>query len=453
MGSRIWYIPADLAIGVARFPTLKLFSFSWVLFVFTTLGELYSSPMSYRGNRDFSGRYSSSSDSSPPGRGRGRGGCCGGGGGGSGRGNQRGPPTCFRCGEIGHTSNTCTSEKVLEQKTFVSQPMPRHTVSFIDTHCHVDYICEQARTATWAEFKAKNPLPKTYDGCITTYCDSTAICSSFSQYGDLSTNHPDVYHTWGLHPHNAKYWNERIENRILEMVTNDLCVGYGEIGLDATSEKKGGSEADEQLVVFTRQLELAAMVTKPIIIHYRGDGSLLSDLLAPLPSTQKLHLHCWGDPSVDTAQRLMKQFPNLYFGFTGGIFAGMKMNPLLRALPSDRFVLESDGPYMLPPSLRPPKGQGIICPVNHPGNIPYIAERIAEVRGVTIDRVLKDAQINTGKLYGIGKGAPQPSPLKVEAQEDLAKQKAANAKEAGETHQRRNGGDDDEAPPPAAQTS
>jgi TatD DNase family protein len=312
------------------------------------------------------------------------------------------PRQCLRCGEYGHIASECTSETVRQQSDFAIPPVPTHSVPFFDTHCHVDYICEQSRVPNWAQFKAANPPLPTYAGCITTFCDSTAICSSFSQHPDLASNHPEVYFTWGLHPHNAKYWNDRVESRIAEMVSHPQCVGFGEIGLDVTSEKKQGSEEEQQLIVFCRQLELAKVFEKPIVIHFRGKSELLLDLLqANLPPTQKLHLHCWGDPSLTAADKFMAYFPNLYFGFTGMIVNNSNMAQLVAHVPMERIVLETDGPYMLPSTLKPPKGSRILFPVNHPGNIPHIAAEVGRIKKISIDRVLTVVAQNVQNLYGI----------------------------------------------------
>ena len=312
------------------------------------------------------------------------------------------PIRCFRCGQEGHTSNECFSEQVVTPSVHYSPPrVPHHSATYVDAHCHIDYMCESARVASFGEYKEAHKIPPTCRGIITTYCDSTAIRSSLSQFDDLARNHPEVRHTFGLHPHNSKYWCEQLEAAIVEHVTHPLCVGYGEIGIDVTSDKKGGSSEDEQLPVFLHQLQLASSIVpdKPIIIHYRGAGTTLMELLSVLPSVQKLHLHCWGDPNVDTARRIMQMFPASYFGFTGLVCGKPNMGRLLAELPSDRFVLETDSPYMLPPQLRPPKGHNIVMPPNMPSNIPFIAEAIAAWRNTTIDDVLRCATANTERLY------------------------------------------------------
>lgn len=242
-------------------------------------------------------------------------------------------------------------------------------------------------------------LPSTYAGCITTYCDPTAILSSFSQFDDISANHPEVFHTFGLHPHNAKYWNDRIASRLMDVMSLPSVVAFGEIGIDLTSEKKGGSQEDDQISIFGKQLELGVAAGKAIVVHFRGPSALLFDALRPIPSTTPLHLHCWGDPCVDTAQRLSTLYPNLCFGFTGMICANDKMVPLLRSLPPERLLLESDGPYMLPTFLRPEKGSRKMTPVNHPGLVPYVAEAIGASKRMSIDEVITASNSNASRLF------------------------------------------------------
>jgi TatD DNase family protein len=300
----------------------------------------------------------------------------------------------------------CTSDTVKRSNEDFARslpPPPAHSVPYIDTHCHIDYMCETERVPNWAEFLRLHPPPPTCAGVITTLCDTTALQSSLSQLDDLLEHHPNVFFTFGLHPHNSRYWTERLEARLTELIFHPRCVGWGEIGLDVTSEKKGGSSEDEQVQCFLRQLQLASELCpqKAIQIHYRGDGATLEALLGALPRTAKLHLHSWGIDDVPCAQRLLQAFSNLYFGFTS-VAQQVRMRQVVQAVPLERLILESDAPYLLPRELMPSKAARVMIPVNHPGTIPFVAATIAEIKSVHIDKVFAAARKNVLALYGLG---------------------------------------------------
>jgi TatD DNase family protein len=345
------------------------------------------SPHSPRGGRE-----------GPSGRGRGRGRR-------GGRGDDNELKRCFRCGEEGHPAWLCTSETVLEKHSEFAKSRPQvpsHRVAYIDTHCHCDYICESARVPSWGAFLTSNPLPHTCAGVITTLCDTTGLLSSLSQLDDLLANHPNVFFTFGLHPHNSRYWNERVESRLTELVFHPRCVGWGEIGLDTTSEKKGGSSEDEQCMCFLRQIELATTLCpdKPIQIHFRGDAEALISLLSGVAPTTKLHLHSWSVSDVGQTRAVMDRFPNAFFGLSAVAQQG-RMRTTVEAIPLNRIVLESDGPYLLPSELQPPKSSRVMAPHNHPGNIPFVAAAVAAIKNVPIDTLLRSVAKNVQRLYGL----------------------------------------------------
>eukprot|EP01060_Flectonema_neradi_P014386 TRINITY_DN21089_c0_g1_i1.p1 TRINITY_DN21089_c0_g1~~TRINITY_DN21089_c0_g1_i1.p1 ORF type:complete len:349 (+),score=64.89 TRINITY_DN21089_c0_g1_i1:86-1132(+) len=344
--------------------------------------------------------------------------CCGGGkrggkkGGKGGKGKKGKNPTCFNCGEVGHTARDCIVVNAVLPDTRVVDEHERPAESefgYVDTHCHIDYILEKAHLPTWGEFLGTVEMPVNFEAAISVFCDPAAILSdSVSSFPDLiaSGRYPNIFGTVGLHPHNAKYYNDTIESRMLELMFNERIVGFGEIGLDATSENKGAPGFDVQMPVFEKQLQVAKNICpdKPIVIHYRGETKDLVDILHKnVPDTQKLHIHSWGGTDRDGVKALLDRYSDLYFGFTGQVtFKGQKTEKLKRLIaqdiPLDRILLETDSPYMLPNMLSPGKGKQPLC---HPGHIPYIANTLATIKDTDIHTVYKACRQNTRMLYGI----------------------------------------------------
>lgn len=281
------------------------------------------------------------------------------------------PPVCRRCNQVGHMQNMCTVQLATDSDALPppASPIPPHTIPFVDTHMHCDYLCDTARVPNFRSFleRAGPRMPPTCVGCITTLCDATAILSdSLSQRQDLAENHapgtavPGVFFAIGLHPHNARYMSDRIVNKIAELMTDGKypIVSHGEIGLEITRCKqevkkqgngrggsggggrgddlkpataaaaaaasgpsvgslpKGGSGLDVQVSVFLQQVQFARAIAPhlPVQLHIRYDEdedaetvmSLLPwDDLLALPG---VHFHCWMDRSVERMKAILTRF-------------------------------------------------------------------------------------------------------------------------------------------------
>jgi TatD DNase family protein len=114
-----------------------------------------------------------------------------------------------------------------------------------------------------------------------------------------------------------------------------------------------------------------------------------------MPQDHLVHLHCFTD-GPDDAKRFLEAFPNLYIGFTGVVtYASAKqVVEAAKVTPLNRILLETDGPYM-PPE---PVARGKAC---HPGHIPLIAKKLAEIQGVSYEDIMRAARDNTRNIYGV----------------------------------------------------
>ncbi|TDL18207.1 hydrolase [Rickenella mellea] len=209
--------------------------------------------------------------------------------------------------------------------------------------------------------------------------------------------------------HQAKDYNDTVEADILEAMRHPRCVGWGEIGLDYHYDN---SPRDIQRQVFTRQLENAVKLGKPLTIHTReAEEDTERILKETVPKDHKIHVHCFTD-SADFADRLLDWFPNLYIGITGVITyaTNQSTSEVIRRLSAKskdtplRILLETDAPYMVPGNLYKAlptlKGRLPIC---HTAMIPWTAEFVAGVAGEGFDteRVLKEARENARRMYGV----------------------------------------------------
>lgn len=257
---------------------------------------------------------------------------------------------------------------------------------YIDTHCHLDGILPKLGAADFAAFKARF-LPPEFAGCITISCDPASIDPVLALLAA-----PEVYGAFGIHPHDAKAYDDALETRLRAAMTHPKAVAWGEIGLDYHYDS---SPRETQREVFARQIRQGVSLGKPLIIHTReAEADTLEILEREAPREWRIHVHCFTS-SPAMAESLLAKFPNLCLGLTGIVTFknAQELQSVAKALPLDRLLLETDGPYLAPVPYR---GQPA-----HPGHIPLIAAKIAELKGIGAEAVYGAARENTRRTYGI----------------------------------------------------
>eukprot|EP01103_Thecamoeba_quadrilineata_P008758 TRINITY_DN1848_c0_g1_i1.p1 TRINITY_DN1848_c0_g1~~TRINITY_DN1848_c0_g1_i1.p1 ORF type:complete len:180 (+),score=26.88 TRINITY_DN1848_c0_g1_i1:320-859(+) len=179
-------------------------------------------------------------------------------------------------------------------------------------------------------------------------------------------------------------------------MAHSKTVAWGEIGLDYHPfPGHDYAEPSLQRKIFQQQIRLSLEYQKPIIIHTReAEEDTLQMMTEHIPVSWPLHVHCFTD-SLEFAQKLMDTFPNLWFGFTGVITFknSSELQRIVKEIPLNRILLETDGPFMAPIPYR-----GKVC---HPGHVMNIAEKIAEIKQKSLDEICQVSRYNTKLMYGI----------------------------------------------------
>ncbi len=249
---------------------------------------------------------------------------------------------------------------------------------YIDTHFHLDD----------GKFTDKKAVIDAYirDGVTKTINVGCNMKSSElgAKYSDEFSS---VYHTVGFHPSDAKDFDATAYNRLKELSAHPKCVGIGEIGLDYYWDK---SYNEIQKQVFIEQIELANEAGLPISVHSRDAmGDTLEILQAHTPKFGGV-MHCYSG-SEESANELLKL--GFYFSFGGTVtFKNARNAPdVIKAIPLDRILTETDSPYLAPEPFR--------GSVNEPKNIPIITAKIAELRGITIEDTAKAVMDNAQRLF------------------------------------------------------
>ena len=242
----------------------------------------------------------------------------------------------------------------------------------------------------------KLPVNAVFESAVSVFCDKETLPPHSNFWRDLiETPEANLYAALGVHPHEAKHYNDEIEEAIVSALQHPRAVAWGEMGLDYHYNL---SPPEVQRQVFERQLRMAMKLEKPMIIHTReaeDDTFEIMTKVVPQDYGRKIHVHCFTS-SISLARRLLAHYPDVvFFGFTGVItFKNAEdIRQTVAEVPLNRILLETDGPFMAPVPYR---GK-----VAHPGHIPYVAQTIADVKKVSLEEVLETCRANTQTVYGI----------------------------------------------------
>jgi TatD DNase family protein len=206
---------------------------------------------------------------------------------------------------------------------------------------------------------------------------------------ELANQYDHVYAAIGIHPSEAKKLNIDL-SWIEDYIDNPKVVAIGEIGLDYYWDKTFMSEQKE---LFINQIKLANKYKKSIIIHMRDATKDTYDILKEYKEVDILGvMHCYS-----SSKEAMKQFIdlNMYISLAGPVTFKNAITPkeVAKEISLDNLLVETDSPYLSP---IPYRGK-----TNEPKNVLYIAKEIAQIKGVSLDEVMKKTYENTCKLYNI----------------------------------------------------
>ncbi|MBM7704926.1 TatD family hydrolase [Metabacillus iocasae] len=201
-----------------------------------------------------------------------------------------------------------------------------------------------------------------------------------------------IYAAVGWHPVDAIDMTDEDLEWIEELAAHPKVVAIGEMGLDYHWDK---SPKDVQKDVFRRQIRLARKVNLPIIIHNRDATEDVVQILRE----EKVEevggiMHCFTG-SLEVAKQCIDM--NMYISFGGPVTFKNAKKPkeVATQLPLDRLLIETDCPYLTP---HPYRGKR-----NEPSYVTYIAEQIADLKGITYEELAQKTTANAKKLFGINR--------------------------------------------------
>ena len=205
----------------------------------------------------------------------------------------------------------------------------------------------------------------------------------------LSERHSHVYAAVGVHPSDCHTYSDEVEEGLRKLVGHPKVKAIGEIGLDYYW--KDNAPAELQKEVFVRQLDLARESKLPVIVHNRDAHKDTLDIVRQYKDVQGVY-HCYAG-SIEDAKILVKM--GWMLSFTGVITFknARKALDVIRWLPMDRIMIETDSPYLTPEPFRGKR--------NDPGKLYRMAEKLAEIRGLTVEEIHTITTENGKRLYRI----------------------------------------------------
>jgi len=208
---------------------------------------------------------------------------------------------------------------------------------------------------------------------------------------ELAESHTGIYASVGWHPVDAIDLTEQLWEEVLELANHPKVVAIGECGLDYYWDK---SPEDIQRVVFERQIELAKQVQKPLIIHMRDS---IADTYTVLKENNAQHIggvmHCYSG-SKEMAVEFLKLNFKISLGGPVTFKNGRKPQEVAEIVPLDALLIETDAPYLAP---HPYRGKR-----NEPSYVSLVAEKIAEIKGLSYEELCRITTENGMELFKIG---------------------------------------------------
>ena len=214
--------------------------------------------------------------------------------------------------------------------------------------------------------------------------------SSFEKVIQIANKFEKVYCALGIHPTEAQKSNDSDFDKILELSSEPKVVAVGECGLDYYWDK---AFVEKQKEVFLKQIEIAKIIKKPLIVHDREAHKDTFDLLVGnINGEIDVVMHCFSG-SLEFAKECVKK--GFYIGI-GGVVTfknAKKMHEIAKHLPLEHILLETDAPYLTPVPYRGKR--------NESAYVKLVAEEIAKIREISFDEVAEITTKNAQKVFKI----------------------------------------------------
>lgn len=258
-------------------------------------------------------------------------------------------------------------------------------MQLIDTHVHINFDVFHSELEAVAQ--------RWRDAGVVRLVHSCVEPSEFAGIQALADRFPELSFAVGLHPLDADKWTDDSEYQILSLAKSDSrVVAIGETGLDFYK----ADNQEQQEKAFGGQLTIAHKLGLPVIIHCRDAATAMRDFLQrfahnwAIPSFKGV-MHCWGGTPEETQWFLDLGF---YISFSGTVTFknATAIQASAQMVPIDRLLVETDCPFLAPV---PKRGERR----NEPAYVRYVAERVAQLRDISLDSLACETTKNANHLF------------------------------------------------------
>jgi len=255
-------------------------------------------------------------------------------------------------------------------------------MELVDTHAHLDF--------PRFDKDRKEVIKRAIDGGVKIIVNIGSSMTSSRNSVELSRRYNEIYSVVGIHPHNADSFNLNVSKKLKSLSENKKVVAIGEIGLDFHYDN---SPREKQKQAFRAQLRLAKSLDLPVVIHTRDADEETLEILKE-ENADKIGgiMHCFASDKKMAREILDLGF---YIAF-GGLITFKNLNNLrevVKEVPINKILVETDAPYLTPDPYRGKR--------NEPLYVKYVAEKIAEIKGLSKEEIAKKTTQNAKKVYNI----------------------------------------------------
>lgn len=252
----------------------------------------------------------------------------------------------------------------------------------VDSHCHLEYNeFKEDFAEVLARAKANNV------GIMQTISTKT---SEFPKLKTLIEAYPQIYASIGIHPHEVDEHAETSVAELFEFTKHPKVIGVGETGLDLYYNH---SAKEKQIDYFWRHIEVSSLSSLPLIIHTRSADPLTIEILTE--AKKKFNytglIHCFSSEDMDFAKQCLDL--GLYISISGIVTfkKAVSLQDIVRFLPLDRILVETDSPYLAPVPFRGKR--------NEPSFVKHVAEMVATLKDMPLSEVETKTTENFFRLF------------------------------------------------------
>lgn len=214
-------------------------------------------------------------------------------------------------------------------------------------------------------------------------------CDEASTLASIAVAHTDprIFASVGVHPYYPETVNDALLDKFKELASDEKVVAVGEFGLDYHHDEY---DREAQIRAMNAQYDLARELKLPMIFHVREATGDFTEFLRSREFPQSGVMHCFSG-SVETAEICLKK--GLYLSFGGKLtYKNSKhLQDAARFAPLDRILIETDAPYLSPAQ--------VLGEINYPKNVAYVRDKLAELKGISIEEAEEKTAQNTKRLF------------------------------------------------------